>query len=232
MPRVRTTPEDLAERIARESEFPTLEQVNSHGFNFYPEHWLSKWDDTRMPAVPSILSEEGRDDRGRKHLTRHDLFQLGAAVKTEEDAVNFYVAVCSWGCGTKARDIYRRVRTLPEPEFGRKLLAGILLAGDPSVSSAVAYESFYSNAKNRILGLGPAFFTKVLYFASNPGDDRQLRHLILDRKVAATTNWPPRSRWTPAEYSDYITLVNETVEKVPSIERADCVEKYLFAPKA
>lgn len=229
MSKVRKTSADLVAFLNGRDDLPTVEQVKNHSFNFYPRHWRNKWDES-MPAEPSILTEGESDERGRKSLTRQDLFSLGAAVSTAEEAVNFYVAVCSWGSGTKAREIYRRARALSDPQIGQKLLAGIQKARDPEVSSAAAYESFCSNAQNRILGLGPAFFTKILYFAAEPAKDGHARHLILDQKVAAAIDWPARVWWTPEEYRDYIVLVNETLGQLRDVvERADCIEKALFS---
>lgn len=87
-------------------------------------------------------------------------------VETAQNAVNFYVAVCSWDAGAKARDIYRRIPTLSETDVGEKFLGGIMLAQDSNLESEVAYRFFWRREQYRLKGLGPAFFTKLLYFAA------------------------------------------------------------------
>lgn len=182
-----------------------------------------------MPPVPSILTTGQLDDRGRQYLTRQDLFQLGAKVATPQDAVNFYVAVCSWGVGNKARDVYRRLGALAQPEVGQKLLQGILRAKDPETSPKDAYTGFYSRNQYRIKGLGPAFYTKLLYFAAGTEVSRQQRHLILDQKVAKSIGWPRKIWWSPDEYRDYLDLIADVLDLMLEAERADCLEKRLFS---
>lgn len=182
-----------------------------------------------MPPVPAFLTTGQLDDRGRQYLTRQDLFQLGTKVATPQEAVNFYVAVCSWGVGNKARDVYRRLGALTQPEVGQKLLQGILQAKDPETFSNDAYTGFYSYNQNRIKGLGPAFYTKLLYFAAGTEAGRQQRHLILDQKVAKSIGWPQKIWWSPDEYRDYLDLIAEVVVLMPKAERADCLEKRLFS---
>lgn len=151
-------------------------------------------------------------------------------MKTSQDAVNFYVAVCSWGAGTKARDIYRRIYTLSEPDVGEKLLGGILLAQDPNVEAENAYRAFWTSKQYRLKGLDPAFFTKLLHFAAGHIDNQKMRHLILDKKVATSIGWPDRAWWTPSEYGDYLELINNVMEHLPEAERSDCLEMRLFKP--
>ncbi|WP_431712107.1 hypothetical protein [Glutamicibacter uratoxydans] len=208
---------------------PTAIEVENHTVSFYPRHWLNRWDEG-MPSVPSILQSEETDGRGRIALSRGDLFDLGSKVATVQDAVNFYVAVCSWGAGTKARDIYRRIATLNDRDAGEKLLGGITLARDAQVAAEDAYHAFYTSARYRLNGLGPAFFTKLLYFAAGPTDSRKMRHLILDKKVATSIGWPNKVWWTPSEYQDYVELINETIDIMSEAERSDCIEMRLFSP--
>lgn len=229
MTRIRKTTTELVDLLRNSDRLPTAEDVESHTIRFYPRHWLNRWDD-HMPALPPVLQDGELDGRGRLALTRGDLFSLGNKVTTARDAVNFYVAVCSWGVGVKDRDVSRRIATLSEPDVGEKLLGGIRLAQDPNVPSEDAYRAFWTRTQYRLKGLGPAFFTKLLYFASRPANDRNLRHLILDKKVATSIGWPNRTWWTPSEYGDYLELINNIMYSMPEAERSDCIEMRLFKP--
>ncbi|MBF6672585.1 hypothetical protein [Glutamicibacter sp. FBE19] len=229
MTRTRKTTAEVVDLLRNGKGLPTAAEVDNHAIWFYPRHWLNRWDEN-MPDVPSILQSGEKDSKGRLTLSRGDLFALGNKVKTAQDAVNFYVAVCSWGAGAKARDIYRRIPTLSEPDVGEKLLDGIMLAQDPNVEAEEAYRSFWTSNQYKLKGLGPAFFTKLLYFTAGPTDSQKMRHLILDKKVAASIGWPDKAWWTPSEYGNYLELINNVVEHLPEAERSDCLEMRLFKP--
>lgn len=229
MARTRKTTAEVIDLLRNGKGLPTAAEVENHAIRFYPRHWLNRWDEN-MPDIPSILQSGEKDSKGRLTLSRGDLFALGTKVKTAQDAVNFYVAVCSWGAGTKARDIYRRIPTLSEPDVGEKLLGGITLAQDPNVEAEDAYQAFWASNQYRLKGLGPAFFTKLLYFAAGPIDSQKMRHLILDKKVATSIGWPDKAWWTPSEYREYLELINNVMEHLPNAERSDCLEMRLFKP--
>lgn len=229
MARIRKTTTEVVELLRNGKGLPTVAEVENHAIRFYPRHWGNRWDENILD-IPSILQSGEMDGKGRLTLSRGDLFAMGTKVKTAQDAVNFYVAVCSWGAGTKARDIYRRIPTLSEPDVGKKLLGGIMLARDPHVEAEDAYRAFWTSKQYRIKGLGPAFFTKLLYFAAGPTDSQKMRHLILDQKVATSIGWPNKAWWTPSEYGDYLELINNVKEQLPEAERSDCLEMRLFKP--
>lgn len=227
--RTRKTAAEVVDLLRSGKEIPAAPEVENHAIRFYPRHWLNRWDEN-MPDIPSILQSGEKDSKGRLTLSRGDLFTLGSKVETAQDAVNFYVAVCSWGAGAKARDIYRRIPTLSQPDVGEKLLCGIMLAKDTNVEAEDAYRSFWTSDQYRLKGLGPAFFTKLLYFAAGPTDSKKMRHLILDAKVAGSIGWPEKAWWTPSEYGDYLELISNVMEHLPEAERSDCLEMRLFKP--
>ncbi|XAZ35481.1 hypothetical protein AAHB37_03825 [Glutamicibacter halophytocola] len=167
MARIRKTTAEVVDLLRNGKGLPSAAEVENHAIRFYPRHWLNRWDES-MPGIPPILQSGEKDSKDRLTLSRGDLFALGTKVKTAQDAVSFYVAVCSWGTGTKARDIDRRIPTLSEPDVGEKLLSGIMLAQNPNVEAEEAYRSFWTSNQYRLKGLGPAFFTKLLYFADRP----------------------------------------------------------------
>ncbi|WP_345446596.1 hypothetical protein [Rothia endophytica] len=165
MARTRKTTAGVADLIRNGQRILTTVEVENHAIRFYPRHWLNRWD-KNMPVIPSVFQSGEKDSKGRLTLSRGDLFTLGTMVETAQNAVNFYVAVCSWDAGAKARDIYRRIPTLSETDVGEKLLGGIMPAKDSNLESEVAYRSFWRREQYRLKGLGPAFFTKLLYFVA------------------------------------------------------------------
>ncbi len=231
MARTRRTSEQVAELLRDGGPLPRAVDVQSQGLKFYPRHWLSKWDPSKMPEIPPILGREGMDARGRKHLTREDLFRQGSRITTAADAIEFYVAVCSWGVGNKARDVYRRIEPLKHPEAGDRLLHGITSVQGPNGSAVAGYQAFSNTDGSYLKGLGPAFFTKLLYFAAGQPTVNQDGHpLILDQKVAKAIGWPAKTWWSVQEYMDYLDLVEQTRRLLEPAPRADCIEYALFSP--
>lgn len=231
MARTRRTAEQVAELLGGCGPLPRNVEVQSQGFKFYPRHWLSKWDPSQMPEIPQILGREGVDARGRKLITREDLFRQGSLITTTADAIEFYVSVCSWGVGNKARDVYRRIEPLKHPEAGDRLLHGITSVQGQNGSAVAGYQVFHNADGAYLKGLGPAFFTKLLYFAAGQPTVHQDGHpLILDQKVAKAIGWPAKTWWSVEEYMDYLDLVDQTRRLLDPVPRADCIEYALFSP--
>ena len=188
---------------------------------FYRERWTKRWPEG-LP-LPWFLERK----EPALSVSRQRLFELGESVETEEDAVSFYVAVCSWGSGTGALQTSRSVRPLHEPGAPGKLLEGLRFA---STGSAVeGYAMFDRSGPAKINWLGPAFFTKLLYFAAGRPTAADTRHpLILDRRVAAALRWSRDNGWSPAEYSGYLDLVEALHERWRPDLPTDVIEYTLF----
>ncbi|WP_396835443.1 hypothetical protein [Mycobacterium sp. ITM-2016-00316] len=95
-----------------------------------------------------------------------------------------------------------------------------------------AYNLLRPNNKTAIGDLGPAFFTKYLYFAGGGRADH--RSYILDRNVAASLNrtcgWetlPIDKAWLASAYERYALLMDRWVNE-HRLSRHDVVERWLF----
>lgn len=188
---------------------------------FYRERWTKRWPEG-LP-LPWFLERE----ESALSVSRQRLFELGESVETEEDAVSFYVAVCSWGAGTSALQTSRSVRPLHEPGAPEKLLEGLRFAS--SGSGVEGYAMFGHSGPAKIKGLGPAFFTKLLYFAAGRPTPADTRHpLILDRRVAHALGWAKRAGWRTAEYSQYLDLVEQLHARWRPDLPTDVIEYTLF----
>jgi hypothetical protein len=112
---------------------------------------------------------------------------------------------------------------------GERLLAGLRLA--QQTSAVAAYASFRHGGPNRLVHLGPGFFTKILYFGAW-NDSPAQRPLILDQFVAAALNdvaglgWPRTWNWTTAQYEQYLDLAAQWAAEWGT--EPDVVEKTLF----
>ncbi|WP_087062838.1 8-oxoguanine DNA glycosylase OGG fold protein [Corynebacterium glutamicum] len=188
---------------------------------FYPERWTKRWPEGL--SLPWFLERE----ESALSVSRQRLFELGDSVETEEDAVSFYVAVCSWGAGTSAQQTYRCAQPLHQPGAPGRLLEGLKVAAAGSAEEG--YFTFNHSGPAKIRGLGPAFFTKLLYFAAGRPGPADVRHpLILDKRVAHALGWAKRAGWRTAEYSQYLDLVEQLHARWRPDLPTDVIEYTLF----
>lgn len=198
--RSRTVPELVEKLSMRFPDGPPAEQdVEEQGFTSYNQHWTDRWPTTL--ATPRALSNSERT-----RVTRQSLLISAKDVQTEDDAVDFYVRVCSWGVGPMARGVARCVKPLHQPGAANALLATHSMVRPGHVLHA--YSSLW-RGDNRIKFLGPAFFTKWLYFSAY-GDwkSEALAPLILDARVAKALGWWPQG-WSATDYNIYLERAEE-----------------------
>ncbi|WSM11023.1 hypothetical protein OHB49_02530 [Streptomyces sp. NBC_01717] len=145
------------------------------------------------------------------------MFRIASQADTAEGRRHLLVAALVWGTGTKAQSVNRRARI-----FEHSSPADIDARLDEALNvlrergAADGYWAF--NNDQRIPHLGPAFFTKVLYFAghNNSASSAVYRPVILDSVVsralkatdAANANWPENG-WTTNQYRQYVGGVHE-----------------------
>ncbi|GGK58190.1 8-oxoguanine DNA glycosylase OGG fold protein [Nocardia camponoti] len=146
------------------------------------------------------LEDEMFDASGT--LDREAIFAIAAdGIDDGPSARKVLWAALAWGEGNRVFRNPRRVAAvLDDLEVNGKLLVEAANAADP--------ETGYRTLFGAIKGLGPAFFTKYLYFA-NPD-----RFLILDQRVATAlhnecgwTSLSPTTSWPPDTYARYCELL-------------------------
>ncbi|MGD0256066.1 MAG: hypothetical protein ABSB99_11080 [Acidimicrobiales bacterium] len=189
------------------------ELVLAQAVRVYERHWIQ-----RVPAKawPQGLRDCPHDCNGRLELTRQAVLEVGAGAVENRTPLAFeqlLVAAAAWGAGTKWRSVVRAQRpwidklaTAPT-EVGHLLAnaASVLLDGDGATE---AYQTLLEG-RGHISGLGPAFFTKFLYFAGFDRSKSERRPLILDRYVARglndvrCTNWGDTA-WSSLQYGEYL----------------------------
>lgn len=203
--------------------------VEQQSVAFSPEHWLDRLPERWMFDPMADLAFRQGQPRWPE-VTRRDIFDLARGVTTPEQAIQFYVAACVWGAGKKARLVGRRVRVLREnKDVGVRLLNALYLAREDN--AVAAYASFQRGGENRLLHLGPAFWTKIIYFGTYE-NDIGLKPLILDRYVAKALNdvaglgWPQTWNWNLNQYYDYLDLASTWADGWGAHD--DVVERTLF----
>lgn len=164
-------------------------------------------------------------------LSRSDLFQLAdAAIESPEGAISLLWNTLAWGVGTRPRNVKRRIAAVAAD----RARAGELLqeaAQMSRIDPVRAYELLRPNKyRNAITWLGPAFFTKFLYFAGGGRPDHPC--CILDNRVARTlqtSGWPglANGSWSAQTYDGYTSLIGQW-RRETDCARNDLIERWLF----
>jgi hypothetical protein len=192
-------------------------------------------------GLPEAFADPG-DARETRHLTRGDVFAAAeGATEDDQNAVRLVLHALAWGSGPFLRLNRQRIRALGTlwNERGRPGIGALrhslrLAAEDPMA----AYASMCPGGAARLMHLGPAFFTKVLYFAGAGATDHPSP--ILDRNVATALNrrcgWTSLGTdtgWPPATYLRYSQLLGrwaqDTTGPLGRPVAADELELALFA---
>ncbi|WP_052434169.1 8-oxoguanine DNA glycosylase OGG fold protein [Streptacidiphilus melanogenes] len=186
---------------------PDLDTVLSQAIPFDKERWMPLLPDaTWWPDELDACPEHGRWPR----VDRRTVFTIARRAGTAQGNRHLLVAALVWGTGTKAQSVHRRGQIFAHTaaaEIDARL--GVALTTLREKGAAEAYWAF--NNEQKIPHLGPAFFTKVLYFAGEAGIPGPHHPLILDSVVAGAlknlglvhTAWPDNG-WTTAQYGEYL----------------------------
>ncbi|MFE1010032.1 hypothetical protein ACFW4M_01845 [Streptomyces sp. NPDC058794] len=166
-------------------------------------------------------------------MDRRTVLGMAEGCGTAEGRRHLLIAALVWGTGTKARSVNRRGLI-----FGRSTAEhiddrlGTVLTVLREQGAVAAYDK--CRREERVPHLGPAFFTKFLYFAGYEDGAGFRRPLILDSVVSlalkdrrtVAEDWP-LSGWTTAQYARYLDILHHQAESAGV--RPDVVEAAWFA---
>lgn len=168
-------------------------------------------------------------------LSRRQAFTAAADLSTSQAVWRLLWLSMAWGTGSRRRLVHRRMRTVAaEPHRYVEVLAKAADCSrtDPGTACAL----LYPDNRTRIPFLGPAFFTKFLYFAGAGNPDHP--SLILDSRVATAlhhagwTSLRSGGRWPADTYQRYTELLARwATEQSASTGRTitgDVLERWLF----
>lgn len=165
---------------------------------------------------------------GASRLTRASLFRLAGRLSSSsepEENLNFVWHVLAWGSGRSRRNNRARIASL-SAEKNADLLSTALEHARAG-RTAEAYACLIRRGGGKIDRLGPAFFTKLLYFAG--AGEASHPCLILDARVAASLHaagwsglrrtrtrgggWSYSYNWHTATYVAYCDLLRRWADE-------------------
>lgn len=205
----------------------------AHRVKVDSDRWRRELSLRHLPAPTGLLG-----GYGMVQISRKDLFKMADMEPTPDRALQLLFASLAWGLGTKGSYIKARLDGVAK---GRNGAADLLVNAWEHVRQGFDARSCYEDlitqrGAGRILGNGPAFASKFLYFAQ----DRHAtpRCLILDRVVAGQLRklgvWPTAQSggWPPSTYAKYCELTSrwasEATTRAHHQVEADEVEYALF----
>lgn len=184
-------------------------------------------------------------DRDGRRITRRSLFAMADMARDPVTVLPFIVHVLAWGSGSSRRYNNKRLDALTGGSAAGNL--GLLAEAAEHASTGdarSAYALLVRRGGGRIRGLGPAFFTKFLYFAGKA--ESEVPCLILDARVAqrlhaAGWNDLPSSRsgtgrsysynWYTDTYVSYCGLLARWAREHGAGVQPDEFERALFEGK-
>ncbi|MEV1023019.1 hypothetical protein [Streptomyces sp. NPDC050264] len=208
---------------------PGRVDVLGQAIPFDRSRWLpllpnSDWWPPELDDCPTVA--------GRTRVDRSTVFAVARHSDTVEGRRHLLTAALIWGTGTKAQSVARRARifqdsSLQDIDARLETVLGVL-------REKGAVEAYYAfNNDHRIKFLGPAFFTKVLYFTGHEQPTGPWRPLILDSVVArAIRSANPDEKWhgsgwTTPDYTRYLSFVHDQARQADVLP--DQIEVALFA---
>lgn len=198
----------------------TREVIHNQGFQIPREWWMSALEVAGRPT----------DQFPADVVTRDSLFDMASGADSDPVAAERLLwNSVAWGLGKRKRLVKKRIASFAaDPEA---LSAALVEAARLSKTDPEAAYSLLQPGRPLIKYLGPAFFTKFLYFAGEGAADHP--SLILDQRVATALNrfgWkslPTQGGWAASAYGRYASLTARWTTEL-NCPRRDLIERYLF----
>jgi hypothetical protein len=172
-------------------------------------------------------------------LWRRDVFAIADAWRAgTSTAQQLTVAALLWGFGPTAYGPHRTQQILAGDPDGARLEAALapLRAGHLDADQLrEVYVTLHRGQRHHVRGLGPAFYTKLIYFAGYHRGAGGVQPLILDKQVALRLpdDAGPAGRrttgWRSAEWLAYLLWAAEQAQRPAFGSEPEQVEMALFS---
>lgn len=220
--------------------YPDTATVLGHGFDTKPWWWTSTVETTVFERLP-VSPERGEPWRW---ITRADLFAIAA--DNTASGLDLLVACYAWGMGPSVGNLSRYrlpLRENPPSAICERIAAARSVL--ESEGAVAAYRSLGAAGLNKLIRLGPSFYTKLLYAAGGQAKPSRRSPLILDQFVVIGLNdlaqrgvetghvktLSPRVAWRGADYELWLEFAHREAVRASDADRPvrpDAVEMALF----
>lgn len=210
---------------------PRSVRVYEHWIPVNHEWWNNALTERGLPGGPLQVTHDSELGPG---ISRRSLFELAATTDSADGALGLLWHTLAWGGGKKVRLMSKRLDSVAaNPRGAASALRAA--AANAQMSPADAYETLYPLGCTLLKYLGPAYFTKYLYFAGGGAATHPCA--ILDSVVAANLRdrgWDGlrSASWSAVTYEQYCDLLacwaREASERLGRPIAADEVERWLF----
>lgn len=221
------------------TEHSRQSKVHDQGFTLSLDWWHNRLEG--LPGGP-VTAEDGLFS-GKGRIGRAYLFSLAndaVSDDTGSSALKLLWHTLLWGTGDGNRNNLQRIKAIAEDPH----MAAILLRDAARISRRHPREAFDTLRPkgNAIRSLGPAFFTKFLYFAGGGQPDHPC--LIIDNRVLSTIwretggcndDLKPRHNYGARTYVAALEILTNWAEQLTTNERIvapDELERWAFEPIA
>jgi hypothetical protein len=201
--------------------------ILAQGFWRKPSDCKKVLPDERMWAPELHAAADYVKDQVR--IDRDMLFTIATRVKSALTdpwaAIHLHAAIVFWGA-RPGRSTTRAVRPLAQHDASARLSEAISLVVHEEPT--IAYEALSRRQRLWVSGLGPSYFTKLIYFAGYQTNSDVAQPLIMDDNVVAGLIKVTRASWkvSLAEYLRFLELAKETA-KHRGVE-PDVIERGFF----
>jgi hypothetical protein len=204
------------------------EYVLAQGFLVDPAYCKKVLPDERMwPAELDHLPEHAN---GRIRIDRALLFAIAQRAITELDnpwsATQLHAAITFWGApaGLSRK---RAVKPLADVNVSARLSEAIKVVRGAGPASA--YKALSRYQRLWISGLGPSYFTKLMYYAGYGAKPYMSQPLIMDDNVVAGLIKVTGQQWEASvdDYVRYLDLAKDWAYEFGT--EPDVIERRLFA---
>lgn len=176
-----------------QGDIRTSSRQKDDAFSFRRDVWEAAF--AQNPSVAAVLSTLDASGERTEQIRRSDVHRIAgrSAISDEAWSRQVFVAALMWGYGGQIKR-YRYLENIERALGALEPLDSVLMSVTGALDRGdieAAYGAFLTTRGGpAIRGLGPAFFTKILYFAGAkrvpPGCAPPL---ILDALVARALSW-------------------------------------------
>ncbi len=203
------------------------EYVLGQGFTRDPAYCKSVLPDERM--WPCELDQLPTNPNGRIRIDRKLVFAIAqraiAELAEPWAAMQLHAAIAFWGA-PPGQSTSRAVKPLSSETASSRLPEAItVLRGEGPAS---AYKALSRHQRLWVPGLGPSYFTKLMYFSGYGAKPHMSQPLIMDDNVIAGLLKVTGQRWeaSPEHYIRYIDLAKDWAYEFDT--DPDVIERRLF----